>query len=326
MTTACAARPPAILLLGPTASGKTAAALKLAARFPLEIISADSALVYRGMDIGSAKPDAAERAQCPHHLIDILDPTESWSAARFIDSASALMQQISARQRIPLITGGTMLYFHALVSGLSDLPPANPALRAQINHDAARHGWPHLHRQLAAHDPQAAADLAPNDAQRIQRALEIVLTSGQSLAANHAKKIPPAHGHRLLALALDASDQTQRRQLHQRIGQRLDTMFAHGFIEELQQLRQRFPALSREHTAMRCVGYRQLWQYLDGQLPRAELHPRCAAATRQLAKRQLTWQRQFAENWPALHRFSYLDNKLEHKLHTAVSAFLHSPS
>ncbi|MDR2093402.1 MAG: tRNA (adenosine(37)-N6)-dimethylallyltransferase MiaA [Azoarcus sp.] len=286
--------PPALLLLGPTASGKTACALALARALPVEIVSVDSALVYRGMDIGTAKPSAAERACCPHHLIDILSPEESYSAARFCDDARRLMGEITARGHIPLLTGGTMLYFKALREGLSALPSADAALRADIERRARTAGWPALHAELARLDPKAAARLAPNDAQRIQRALEIVLIAGQPLAQLQARHETPRATHRFIPLALVPS---ARSELHARIAARFDQMLAAGLLDELAALRRRY-RLDPELPSMRAVGYRQAWAYLDGALDAASLREQGIAATRQLAKRQSTWLRQFRERWP----------------------------
>jgi tRNA dimethylallyltransferase len=288
--------PPALLLLGPTASGKTACALALARALPVEIISVDSALVYRDMDIGTAKPSPAERAACPHHLIDVVSPEEAYSAARFREEALALMAAITARGRIPLLAGGTMLYFKALREGLSDLPQADPALRRAIEEDAARRGWPALHAELAALDPAAAARLHPTDAQRIQRALEILRLTGAPLAESYARREMAPPPFRLLPIALAPAD---RGVLHQRIAQRFEQMLAAGLVAELEGLRRRY-ALAPEMPSMRCVGYRQAWEFLEGRVDRPGLRATGIAATRQLAKRQLTWQRQFRESWPEL--------------------------
>jgi len=283
-----------LFLLGPTASGKTACALTLAQELPVEIISVDSALVYRGMDIGTAKPDAAERAACPHHLIDIIDPTESYSAAKFCDDAHRLMTEIIARGRIPLLVGGTMLYYKALREGLSDLPQADAALRAEIDQRAQTEGWPALHAELARLDPTAAARLAPHDAQRIQRALEIVIATGKPLEIAHAQRTLRPLPCRPVTVALAPST---REALHMRIAQRFKKMLSDGIIDELAALRQRY-RLTPSMSSMRAVGYRQAWAYLDGEIDGKELLETGIAATRQLAKRQLTWQRQFREHWP----------------------------
>ena len=279
-------------LAGPTASGKTGLALKLAAELPLEIVSVDSALVYRGMDIGTAKPTSVELAAVPHHLIDILDPAESYSAAQFARDAQQLITDICTRGKLPLLVGGTMLYFKALIDGIDELPPADATVRAALDAEAAAQGWPALHAELARLDPVTAARLAPNDAQRIQRALEVFRVTGQPLSAFHthggdAPSAPPRH--RLLAL-----EPRDRARLHARIGQRFEQMLNHGFLDEVRALRGRGD-LHTNLPSMRCVGYRQAWEAMDaglaGDALRADLLERGVAATRQLAKRQLTWLR-----------------------------------
>jgi tRNA dimethylallyltransferase len=281
--------PPAIFLMGPTASGKTALAVSLVERFPLEIISVDSALVYRGMDIGTAKPDASTLARAPHHLLDIRDPTEAYSAAAFCEDARRLMADIVARGRVPLLVGGTMLYFRALLQGLDDLPRADAALRKELEAEAAARGWPALHADLARIDPATAARLAPNDSQRIGRALEIFRLTGTPMSAllERAQSVLP---YRLLQLALIPSD---RAVLHQRIAARFDAMLAAGLVDEVACLRRTY-ALAPDLPAMRAVGYRQAWAYLDGDIDAEALREQGIAATRQLAKRQLTWLR----SWP----------------------------
>ncbi|WP_425260701.1 tRNA (adenosine(37)-N6)-dimethylallyltransferase MiaA [Rubrivivax sp. RP6-9] len=277
----------AIGLAGPTASGKTAVALAFAAQCPLEIVSVDSALVYRGMDIGTAKPSAAERAAVPHHLIDILDPTEAYSAARFVADTTRLVAEINARGRLALLAGGTMLYFKALLEGLDTLPAADPVVRANLDARAAAEGWPALHAELARVDPATASRLAPGDSQRIQRALEVWQLSGKPLSAWHGSARQP-----VLALPLVALEPVSRGWLHARIAARFDAMLAAGFVDELRTLRARGD-LHPELPAMRCVGYRQAWQTWDA-LQAGDLGPLRAqgvAATRQLAKRQLTWLR-----------------------------------
>ncbi len=275
--------------MGPTASGKTALAVSLVERFPFEIISVDSALVYRGMDIGTAKPDAATLAQAPHHLLDIRDPTEAYSAAAFCEDARRLMDDMVARGKVPLLVGGTMLYFRALLNGLDDLPRADAALRQQLEIEAARRGWPALHADLAEIDPPTAARLAPNDAQRIGRALEIFQLTGTPMSALFGQ-VQTALPYRVLQLALIPSD---RAVLHQRIATRFDAMLADGLIDEVNMLRQKY-ALTAELPAMRAVGYRQAWAYLNGEIDLNGLREQGLAATRQLAKRQLTWLR----SWP----------------------------
>ena len=281
--------PPAIFLMGPTASGKTALAVSLVEQFPLEIISVDSALVYRGMDIGSAKPDAATLARAPHHLLDIRDPTEAYSAAAFCEDAQRLMADIVARGKVPLLVGGTMLYFRALLQGLDDLPRADPVVRQKLEQAAAARGWPALHAELALADPVTAARLAPNDSQRIGRALEILQLTGKPMSAL-LDRVQAALPYRVLQLALIPSD---RAVLHQRIAARFDAMLAEGLLEEVKALRQAY-ALTADLPSMRAVGYRQAWSYLDGEIDLKGLRERGIAATRQLAKRQLTWLR----SWP----------------------------
>ena len=299
--------------MGPTAAGKTALAVQLAQRLPLEIISVDSALVYRGMDIGTGKPDAATLALAPHHLIDIRDPTEAYSAAAFRSDALERMQQITQCGRIPLLVGGTMLYFRALLRGLDDLPQADAALRAQIEAEAAAQGWPALHAELAQHDPITAARLQPTDAQRIQRALEVFRVSGvplsAQLTATHAE-LP----YRVLQLALIPSD---RSELHQRIAARFDAMLAQGLVEELAALRRQY-RLDAGMTAMRCVGYRQAWEYLEGAIDQDALRDKGIAATRQLAKRQLTWLR----SWPDTVELDCLAEDLEPRALACVTHHL----
>ena len=290
------ARPPTPIpcLLGPTASGKTAAALALAAQRPIEIISVDSALVYRQMDIGTAKPTAEERAIAPHHLIDIVDPANAYSAAEFRADALRLTAEIHARGRLPLLVGGTMLYYKALTQGLNDLPAADPNVRAQLDADAARDGWPALHARLAAVDAATAARLAPNDSQRIQRALEVFMLTGETMStllAAPARTDDAAADWRFVPVALEPSD---RSVLHARIERRFDAMLENGFVDEVVKLRERGD-LSPEMPSMRCVGYRQVWEYLDGAVDYATMRDKGVFATRQLCKRQLTWLRSMEE-------------------------------
>lgn len=277
----------ALCLAGPTASGKSALALALAERVPLEIVSVDSALVYRGMDIGTAKPNAAERAAVPHHLIDLIEPTEAYSAARFVNDATRLIAEIRARGRLPLLVGGTMLYFKALREGLDEMPPADAALRRVLDAEAAARGWPALHAELARVDPATAARLPPLDSQRIQRALEVYRLTGRPLSAWQRGARDTADAARRLPLV--ALEPTSRAWLHERIAQRFDAMLAQGLVEEVRGLRARGD-LHAGLPSMRCVGYRQAWEALDGnQL--LQLREKGIAATRQLAKRQLTWLR-----------------------------------
>ena len=281
-------KPFALCLAGPTASGKSAIAMALAERVPLEIVSVDSALVYRGMDIGTAKPGAADLAAVPHHLIDILDPAQTYSAAQFVADTQRLVVQIQARGRLPLLVGGTMMYFHALRAGLHALPPADAALRATIDGLARELGWPALHAELARFDPATAARLAPADGQRIQRALEVWQLSGRTLSQwqGDAAHKAAAVGAEWPLLSLEPQS---RAWLHARIEQRMDTMLAAGLLDEVRALRQR-PDLHADLPSMRCVGYRQAWLCLDEGRP-ADLRGLAIAATRQLAKRQLTWLR-----------------------------------
>jgi len=276
----------AVFLLGPTASGKSAVALELARRLPLEIVSVDSAQVYRGMDVGTAKPTAAERAAVPHHLVDILEPTEAYSAGRFRDDALRLVAQIQARGRLPLLVGGTMLYFRALTHGLAELPAADARVREEIEQEAAHAGWPALHAQLARVDAASAARIEPTDAQRIQRALEVFRVSGKPLSMLHAEpraRLP----FEVLAIALEPSE---RHVLHERIARRFRDMLRAGLLAEVESLRARY-RLDASMPSMRAVGYRQAWDTLEGTATAHTLEARGIAATRQLAKRQLTWLR-----------------------------------
>ena len=286
---------PTIALAGPTASGKTAGALALAAALAqrgtaVEIISVDSALVYRTMDIGTAKPSHAERAAVPHHLIDIRDPLQAYSAAEFVQDATRLIAEIRARGALPLLVGGTMLYFKALFDGIDDMPPANPTVRARLEAQAAAQGWPALHAELARVDPTTAARLAPADSQRIQRALEVWQVSGRPLSSFHTTKSGATSAIPVSARAIFSLEPQDRAWLHARIAQRFDTMLAAGFMDEVQQLRARGD-LHPDLPSMRCVGYRQAWESLDGLHPLSTLRERGIAATRQLAKRQITWLR-----------------------------------
>ena len=277
---------PAILLMGPTASGKSAVALELAAMLPVELVSVDSAQIYRGMDIGTAKPDQATRARVAHHLVDLIEPDESYSAARFRADALAAMAAIRSRGRIPLLVGGTMLYVKALREGLSRLPQADARIRHELDDRAAAVGWPALHAELARVDPATAARLKTTDSQRIQRALEVFQVSGTPLSALQGAR-EAADAPAFLAIALVPSD---RSELHRRIARRFDGMLAAGLIEEVRALRQRY-RLTASMPSMRCVGYRQVWEVLEGSQAPRELRERGIAATRQLAKRQLTWLR-----------------------------------
>lgn len=284
--------PPAIFLMGPTACGKTQAAVELVQHLPVEIISVDSALVYRGMDIGTAKPDAATLARAPHHLIDILDPTQSYSAAAFRHDALRLMHDITQRGRIPLLVGGTMLYFRALRHGLSDLPQADATVRAALEAEIAQHGIRHMHQQLAQVDAETAARLKPGDTQRIQRALEIFRITGQPMSVLLRQQTRHEMPYRVIPIALLPSD---RSQLHARIATRFSAMLERGLLEELRALQARYQ-LHPDQPSMRCVGYRQAWQFLAGEISETELLEKGIAATRQLAKRQITWLRSTPDN------------------------------
>jgi tRNA dimethylallyltransferase len=283
-----------IALAGPTAAGKTAAALAMAQEFDGEIISVDSALVYRGMDIGTAKPSAQELASVRHHLIDIRDPLQAYSAAEFVRDTRALMHDIASRGKLPLLVGGTMLYFKSLYEGIDDMPAADSAVRAALEAEATDKGWPALHAELASVDPVTAARLAPADSQRIQRALEVFRITGQPLSSFHARalatKTIAASAISTGPGALFSLEPTDRAWLHARIAQRFDDMLYGGFLEEVKTLRARGD-LHPDLPSMRCVGYRQAWEALDGTLPMAELRDRGVFATRQLAKRQITWLR-----------------------------------
>jgi len=306
--------PPALLIMGPTASGKTAVAMALADRFPVELISVDSAQVFRDMDVGTAKPDRETLARYPHRLIDIISPEESYSAAKFRADALAAMADITAAGKVPVLVGGTMLYFRALLHGLADLPQADAALRAEIDAEAAVDGWPAMHAKLARLDPSTAARLHPTDSQRLQRALEICRLTGRpmsALLAESEKQQPP---YDLLSISLLPSD---RAVLHERIARRFDEMLLAGLDDEVQMLRQKY-SLHANLPSMRCVGYRQTWEAQDGTMPRNELRDRGIFATRQLAKRQITWLTNSFE----AENVDCLDPVLGEKIAARVDAFL----
>lgn len=289
MTRSMASKPSAVCIMGPTACGKTDLALELARQYPFEIVSVDSALVYRGMDIGTAKPSPEVLEELPHYLVDILDPEQAYSAADFRADALRAMDEIAARGNTPLLVGGTMLYFKALSEGLADLPSADPAVREKIRALAESEGWPAIHARLSEVDPEAAARIHPNDPQRLQRALEIYEISGQSQTELHRNQ-PEACPWQLCQIAIMPPD---RAALHRRIEARFDAMLAQGLLEEVSALKAR-PGLSSTLPAMKAVGYRQVWAHLEGEYDFAEMRHKGIVATRQLAKRQLTWLR----SWP----------------------------
>lgn len=307
--------PPAIFLMGPTASGKTGAAAALVSRLPVEIISVDSALVFKEMNIGTAKPDAATLAVAPHHLIDLIAPTSAYSVAAFRADALRLMAEITGRGKIPLLVGGTMLYFKGLQEGLSGLPEADPAIRARLDARAALIGWPAMHEKLALVDPATAARLEPNDVQRIQRALEVFELTGEAMSALFAKQRNEALPYNLLKIALVPSD---RKVLHERIAIRFEQMLKDGFVDEVKHLIKKYPTLTAESTSMRCVGYRQALEYLAGEYDFAELRDRGIFATRQLAKRQLTWLRGMAD----VVELDCLNPELNEKIFNEINQFI----
>lgn len=308
--------PPAILIMGPTASGKTAVAMALADRFPVELISVDSAQVFRDMDVGTAKPDRATLARYPHRLIDLISPEESYSTARFRSDALAAMAEISAAGKVPLLVGGTMLYFRSLLHGLADLPQADTALRAEIDAEAAALGWPAMHAKLAHFDPSTAARLHPTDSQRLQRALEIYRLTGRPMSEllAESEQLKPAYD--FLSIGLLPGE---RAVLHERIARRFDEMLLAGLDEEIQGLRAKY-TLSLNLPSMRCVGYRQTWEALEGIIPRHELRDRGIFATRQLAKRQITW---LTNSFDA-ENYDCLDAALSDRIAARVDRFLGS--
>ena len=292
MSHSLATLPPAIFLMGPTASGKTDVAIRLAQEYPIDIISVDSSMVYRGLDIGTAKPTAEELALAPHRLIDIRDPAQPYSAADFRVDALREMAEITSKGRIPLLVGGTMLYFKVLKEGLANLPEANEVVRAEILLEAQTHGWPYIHQKLATIDPVTAARLTPNDSQRLQRALEVYYLTGTPLSVLHQAQEIQTLPYRLLEIALLPKE---RSVLHERIEKRFDLMLANGFVDEVRALKARGD-LHLELPAIRSVGYRQVWEYLDGLYDAKEMRYRGIVATRQLAKRQHTWLRSLNED------------------------------
>jgi len=302
---------PIVLLMGPTAAGKTDAALALANRFPVEIVSVDSAMVYRGFDIGTAKPSPEEQARIPHHLIDIREPEETYSAGQFVRDAAAAIGSIRERGRVPVLVGGTMLYFHALLNGLAELPEGDAELRAELDERGAREGWDALHAELAAVDTEAARRIHPNDPQRIQRALEVYRLTGTPISRLQSLRAPAIDAAEALCIALSPAS---RASLHARIERRFHNMMAAGFLEEVRRLHQRAGA-ARELPALRAVGYRQIREHLQGKCELEAATHRAIAATRQLAKRQLTWLR-------ALATARWLDSDAAHDVAGAVAALL----
>ncbi len=307
--------PVAIFLMGPTASGKTGVAVELAQTMPVEIISVDSALVYCDMNIGTAKPDAATLARAPHHLIDIRDPTEAYSAAAFRHDALRLMHDITQRGKIPLLVGGTMWYFKALREGLGDLPESVPEVRAALDAEIAQQGIEYMHRQLAKVDAQTAARLPATDTQRIQRAMEVYRITGQPMSVLLQQQVRGEFPYHILPLALIPA---ARDVLHQRIATRFQSMLEHGLVDELRSLRTKYP-LQPDMTSMRCVGYRQAWRFIEGEISAAELLDQGIAATRQLAKRQLTWLR----STPDIIEIDCLMENLAKKICASLARRLH---
>ena len=305
--------PKALALLGPTASGKTKLALQLADTLPVEIISLDSALVYRDMDIGTAKPSRAEQAAVPHHLIDIISPLQTYSAAEFVSDCVRLINEIHARGRLPIIVGGTMMYFQALTQGLNALPEADSEIRAVLQADKATHGLPHLYSRLQQIDPITAARLEQTDSQRIERALEVFMLTGKALSQHFADQAAYSPPLDLCTIALVPLD---RAYLHVQIARRFQLMLEQGFIDEVRALQYKYPELTSSITSMRCVGYRQAWEFLDGQTDYSDFVEKGIAATRQLAKRQLTWLRKI----PLAHS---LDPVEHHDLFQAAFALAH---
>lgn len=308
--------PPAILLMGPTASGKTAVAMRLAERYPVELVSVDSAQVFIDMDLGTAKPDPATLAAYPHRLIDLITPEQRYSAARFRDDALAAMAEITAAGKVPLLVGGTMLYFRTLLQGLADLPKADAALRAELDAEAEREGWPALHAQLAQLDPATAARLHPTDSQRIQRALEICRLAGRPMSALLAESEQQRPPYDFLQIGLLPSE---RGVLHERIERRFDEMLLSGLADEVARLREKYE-LSLDLPSMRCVGYRQVWEAQEGAYGKQEMRDRGIFATRQLAKRQITW----LTNSFAAENYDCLDSDLAGRIAGRVAEFLNA--
>ena len=300
--------PPAIFLMGPTASGKSRLALQIARYLPVEVVSVDSAQVYRHMNIGTAKPDAEALAAAPHHLIDLIDPDEHYSAAQFRTDALRVMQQITERGNIPLLAGGTMLYFKALLDGLSELPSANSDVRTAIEAKARKSNWPAMHKELSRLDPVSAERIKPTDSQRIQRALEVFYLTGKPMSETLSKPKNASLPYRVIKIALVPG---HRQVLHERIAHRFEQMLKHGLIDEVRVIRDKF-CLSDENPSMRCVGYRQIWMYLQNATDASRMREMALAATRQLAKRQLTWLRSMKQTT----EFECLEENLPEKVKT----------
>ncbi len=307
--------PPVIFIMGPTASGKTHLAIDLFEHFPVELISVDSALVFRDMDIGTAKPDTATLQKAPHHLINIIPPTKAYSAANFRTDALNLMADITARGKVPVLVGGTMMYFKTLEGGLSGLPEANPEIRLALDEKANLVGWPAMHATLAQIDAETAARLKPNDMQRIQRALEVHAITGETMTQLYAKQITEVLPYNLLKIALVPSD---RKSLHQRIALRFRQMLAAGFLDEVKAIQKAYPSLTTESTSMRCVGYRQVLAHLNGDYDLSELQNRGVFATRQLAKRQLTWLRSMED----VLEYDCLEKEITKKIKNDINQFI----
>lgn len=306
--------PPAVLIMGPTASGKTSAAIELVRRHPFSIVSVDSATIYSDMDIGTAKPDGEIQAIAPHALIDIIDPTETYSAAQFREDALLEMHKITRDGNIPLLVGGTMLYFRALLGGMSELPPASETVRREIEEEAALRGWPVLHARLRGLDPEAANAIHPNDSQRIQRALEVIQLSGEKISVLQQQGVERSLHYRVLKVVVCPQSRTQ---LHEQIEKRFHHMLAAGFLDEMKVLRARYD-LDPRLPSMRCVNYRQAWAYMEEEITRDEMVEKALAATRQMAKRQLTWLRQESD---ALWYDSHAD-EAQQSLFNEVARFI----
>ena len=308
---------PTVAILGPTGAGKSQFALEIARTYHGEIISMDSAQIYRGMDIGTAKPSPLQQALIPHHLIDIRQPDQTYSVALFCQDTRVLIEEIHERGKLPIITGGTLLYFKALLAGLDDLPSSSPSIRADILAQAEKHGWHYLHGELAKYDPETAQRLSPNDKQRIGRALEVLQATGKTLSSFYQRDKASLFPHRILLISLEALD---RPWLHQRVEERFQAMLENGLVEELRHLQQKY-SLHPELPSMRCVGYRQTWAYLSGHINKQELSEQGIAATRQLVKRQMTWLRRIPQR--IIINISHTStDAIHYRLNTEIENFL----